>query len=379
MLSHDLSKEPVMTEPIKKKSTTRGQTKKSATNLVVQAKRPKALDLNLWEGRNVIMSKALVNGIHCLELNEKRVTGLAMAQIEQKHNAYLDNKGSWCVEINAENFARTFGLERNETYRQMLRGVDGLVEKIVTLRSTDKETGALKTEKMPWMKHIEYTDGQAKISLKFNDELTEHITRFVGEAGSSYTLYKITQAGRLRSVYAWRLFEMLSQFRDTGWMSISVDDFHELLETPKSMRKNFANFKLLYLNNMVQELRDKCKIDVKYEAVKEGRRYTKIKFTFRDDPDFVARMKVAALQPPEATPAAPVESSHPDYQDDQSIWHADNLHKNPLVGRDANQPTSGVLPPTKPFLGIVPTGFLDDEEIPFGDDTPPPVVSHQRP
>ena len=354
-----------MTESIKKKSTTRGQAKKSSVNLVVQAKRPKALDLNLWEGRNVIMSKALVNGIHRLELNEKRVTGLAMAQIEQKHNAYLDKKGSWCVEINAESFSRTFGVELNETYRQMLRGVDGLVEKIVTLRSTDKTTGELKTEKMPWMKHIEYTDRQAKICLKFNDELTEHITRFVGEAGSSYTLYKITQAGRLRSVYAWRLFEMLSQFRDTGWLSIDIDELHECLDTAESMRKNFGQFKLYCLNVMVQELRDKCKIDVKYEAVKEGRRYTKIKFTFRDDPDFVAQMKVAALQPPEATPS-PAESSHPDYQDDQSIWHANNLHKNPMVGRDTNQPTSrDSQPPSRVPAFATPLGFPDDEEIPF--------------
>lgn len=355
-----------MTDFAKKKLPSRAKSKKKSTDLTTLSKRPAALDINLWEGENVIMSKALVNGIQRLELNEKRVTGLAMAQIEQKKSAYLDEKGSWCVEINAEDFSRTFGVSPNEAYKEMQRGADGIVETVVTLRSIDKATGRLKTEKMPWMQHIKYVDGQGKVNLKFNYLLTEHITRFVSDAGGGYALYKITQAGRLRSVYAWRLFEMFSQFRDTGWMSIGIDELHERLETAPSMRKNFGQFKLYCLNVMIQELRDKCKIDVKYEAVKEGRRYTKIKFTFRDDPEFVAQMKVAALQPPEST-RSPAESSHPDYQDDQSIWHADNLHKNPMVGRDNNQPASRDLPPTPPLRGRGPISvhYEDDEEIPF--------------
>ena len=356
-----------MTESIKKKSTIRGQAKKSSANLVVQAKRPKALDLNLWEGDNVIMSKALVNGIHRLDLNGKRMAGLAMSQIEQKKHARLDEKGSWSIDLYAKDFSRTFQINPDRVYQDMLQGVNELLKTVVTLCYMDKPTGRLKTEKMPWMQHIEYLDGQGKVSLKFNYLLTEHITRFVSDAGGGYALYKITQAGRLRSVYAWRLFEMFSQFRDTGWMSIGIDELHERLETAPSMRKNFGQFKLYCLNVMIQELRDKCKIDVKYEAVKEGRRYTKIKFTFRDDPEFVAQMKVAALQPPEATPAAPAESSHPDYQDDQSIWHADNLHKNPMVGRDNNQTASRDLPPTPPSRGRGPISvhYEDDEEIPF--------------
>lgn len=350
---------------IQKKTTVRRQPKKASTGLVVSTKHPHAMDINLWDGYNVIMSKAMVNGIHRLELNGKRVTGLAMAQIEQKSNAYLDERGCWSIDLYSESFANTFKIAQNDAYRDMNKGIDDLLKAEVTLKYIDKPTGQLKTEIIPWMQKVEYIDGQGKISLKFNSLLTNHITRFVQETGGGYTLYKITHAGRLRSVHAWRLFEMLAQFRDTGWMTVNVDELHERIETAESLRANFAKFKLYCLNVMIKELRDKCKLDVKYEAVKEGRRYTKIKFTFRDDPEFVAQMKVAALQPPEATPAAPADSSHPDYQDDQSIWHADNLHKNPLVGRDAHQPTSDTLPPS--LRGRLPINpcFEDNEEIPF--------------
>jgi plasmid replication initiation protein len=348
-----------------KKSTTRRQSKKPPSDTVLQTKRPKALDLNLWEGYNVIMSKAMVNGIHRLELNGKRVTCMAMAQIEQKNNAYLDEMGCWSVDLYSESFANTFKIAENDAYRDMDRGVHDLLKTEVTMHYIDKPTGQLKTEIMPWVQKIEYINGQGKISLKFNALLTNHITRFVQEAGGGYALYKITQAGRLRSVHAWRLFEMLAQYRDTGWMAVSVDELHQRIETAKSLRTNFAKFKLYCLDVMIKELRDKCKIDVKYEAVKEGRRYTKIKFTFRDDPEFVAQMKVAALQPPVVTPTAPIESSHDDYQDDQSIWHAENLHKNPMIGRDANQSTSRASPRTPPLHGSVAIAFPDDEEIPF--------------
>jgi plasmid replication initiation protein len=289
-------------------------------DLLVQSKKPAAIDINFWEGDNVIISKALINGIHRLEINGKRSLGLALSQLEQKKLSYLDDKGSWCVELNASDFSKTFELNPSDVYVSMQRGVQELLKTAVTLHSVDKETNRARKTEMPWMQKIEYVEGQGKISLKFNYLLTQHITRFINGAGGGYALYKITQAGRLRSVYSWRLFEMFSQFRDTGWLSIDIDDLHERLETSESVRKNFGKFKI-NLNTIIQELRDKCKLDVKYEVIKEGRRYSKIKFAFRDDLAFVKLMKdIQALKDEAQTPTIG------QYVENRSTWHIDNLN-----------------------------------------------------
>jgi plasmid replication initiation protein len=302
-------------------------TKKSSSELQTTPKRSPAIDVNLWEGQNVIMSKALVNSIHGLDLNGKRAVGLAMSQIGGNTGMTLDANQCWCVDIQAQDFSKVFDVELNEAYRQMQRGVSELLGAVVSLRSRDNVTNQIKIEKMPWMQHIEYLEGQGKVKLKFNLLLTPHISRLVAESGGGYALYKITQAGRLRSAYAWRLFELFSQFRDTGWMSIGIDDLHERLDTSPSMRKNFGQFKLYCLNVMIQELRDKCKIDVTYEPTKEGRRFTKIKFKFRDDQEFVLAKRVEALRAL-VTPTA-MAAEH--LINGKSIWHADNLQYNPLA------------------------------------------------
>ncbi len=295
-------------------------------DLVVRSKRPAAMSLDLWQGDNVIMSNALVTSIHRLDMNGKRVVGLALSKIEQQKSAYLNETGEWCVELSSANFAETFQLEGSDVYLSMQRGVNELMHAHATMTTLDKETKRQKVVKMNWTSWSAYVEGQGKIKLAFSQHLTPHITRFVQESGGGYSLYKITQAGRLRSVYAWRLLEMFSSFRDTGWMSIDIDELHERLETAPSMRTNFGQFKLYCLNVVVQELREKCHLDVKFEATKEGRRYTKIKFSFRDDPEFVASIKMVENLPTEKTKTVAGDTSND--ANTQSIWHASNLKNN---------------------------------------------------
>lgn len=273
-------------------------------------KKPKqakqAMDLNLWNGDNVIMSNSLVNGIHRLELNGKRLTALAMSQVENKKNFKIAHD-SITVEIHAADFAEVFSLEKSDVYAPMKRGANELIKSHVSLDLKDHENNVIGFKKIPWTQSIEYFEEEGKIKIDFNRLLTPHITRLVEQQKiSGYTLYKISQAGKLKSVYSWRLFELFSQFRDTGWMTISVEELQNRLEAIQSMRSNFGRFKMYCLAPALLELREKCKLDVVMNATKEGRKYTKIKFTFKDE------------KPSEVSEKA---------QEDQSIWKADRLEE----------------------------------------------------
>ncbi len=95
--------------------------------LPVLEQKSSALDINLWDGYNVVMSRAMTSGIHNLDLNGKRIVALALCQIEQKKNAILHN-GSWSIEINANDFVNVFGLDKTNVYKDMQSGVNNLVK-----------------------------------------------------------------------------------------------------------------------------------------------------------------------------------------------------------------------------------------------------------
>jgi plasmid replication initiation protein len=269
-------------------------------------KQEQAMNLNSWSGDNVIMSNSLVNGIHRLELNGKRVTALAMSQVENKKNFKM-NADSISVEMYATEFSKIFNLEKSDVYISMKRGANELLKSHVSLDLKDTQNNIIGLKKINWTQSIEYFENEGRIKVEFNRLLTPHITRLIEQQKySGYTLYKIEQAGKLKSVYAWRLFELFSQFRDTGWMIVSVDELQNRLEATSSMIGNFAKFKNNCLAPALLELREKCKLNVVMNATKEGRKYTKIKFTFKDE------------KPTEVNDKA---------QEDQSIWKADRLEE----------------------------------------------------
>ncbi len=334
--------------------------------------KPKAMDLNLWEGDNVIMSKSLTTGIHRLDINGKRIAALAMSQIKQEKSAEMV-ENSYCVELSASNYAKIFNLKKSDVYLSMKRGVRDLMTSYVRLNL--KETDAKFNQvEMPWVQRICYADKEGKVRIEFNRLLTPHITRFINQENGGYALYKIEQAGKLRSVYAWRLFEMISQYRDTGWMTISVDELQRVLEPPKSMRENFGKLRLYCLAPAVLELQEKCKLMVSMEYEQTGRKITKVKFTFKDDPNYVKEIK--AKQEPKTEQEKNIISDNSNYSTQLAESREDTARTAMMldaqrqlaaghnIDHEENDQSEGV--------------FDDDDDIPFGDDPPPIGLRMQK-
>lgn len=335
-----------------------------------------ALDSTLWTGDNVIVSNAIQYGVQNLQMNAKRVVYLGLSKIETKRagEAELTRHG-WGVKLYAKDFAQIFNIHESNVYEMMALGVDQLLKKIVDFEYIDSTTNKMVYRAFPWVAGAEYIKDEGKITLVFNDNLSPYITRMAASLGG-YTIQKIKQSGGIRTVRGWRLFDLLTTQRDTGILKIGVEKLIKSLEVTEKMAEDYHDFKRKVLLPAIADIESNAKLSITFDETKRGRKISTLTFRFKDTEQ---KKRKAATDAVVDASSKDDTQTNADYQDDQSIWHADNLHKNPLVGRDANQPTSGALPPTKPFLGIVPTGFLDDEEIPFGDDTPPPVVSHQRP
>jgi plasmid replication initiation protein len=99
----------------------------------------------------------------------------------------------------------------------------------------------------------------------------------------NYTEFQLDMALRLKSKYAKRMYEMLSQHREKGTMEISVEELKYRLalkdpKTEKELYEPWSMFKEHVLTGPQEELSKHTDIRFTYTALKTGRKYTDLVF-----------------------------------------------------------------------------------------------------
>lgn len=234
-------------------------------------------DLNRLPGDKwVSMSNALVTAAHGLTLAEKRVIAMAISCIDS--NKVTTDKVSF-VELNAQDFAQTFDIDPDTAYDQLQTAGRDLFKRSVTFQYLDKRHGAIKVN-MRWVGAVTYHKGQGRVTLGLWPELLPHLTKLK----KNFTTYQLHQAAALRSVYSWRLLELLLQFESTGWREMSVEDFALAMGATDKQRGDFNNLKRRMIEPACKELAAKDGWLITWAPICAGRKVKALRFDFSRNP-----------------------------------------------------------------------------------------------
>lgn len=233
------------------------------------------LDLAKNDDLHVNMSNKLIRMAQGLTLQEKRVISVCMAQLD---SVKLDSTGRYKFRLSAKDYADQFAITDQAAYVQLKEVGDKLLHRIAEeVRDTPKGKNIRRWQ---WVSFAEYQDGEGWIKLTFNHEMTPHLFLLRKE----FTSYKLQQTSALRSIYSWRLFELLMQFKSTGLLRISIEEFCHSMEAPDSARKNFGELRRRIIEPATSELILKNNLLIECEHVKAGRRVTGLEFRFKINP-----------------------------------------------------------------------------------------------
>lgn len=222
--------------------------------------------------RQVNMANDLTRAAHNLTLGEKRVVMSCVAQLD----ALRLESGRYKVRLSAQEFAEAFHIADHTAYEQLKEVAVRLYERSVK-REVDTPKGK-KIIKHRWVSAITYHEGEGWIELGFSHEITPYLVALRG----NHTSYKLEQASALRSVYSWRLLEMMMQFKSTGLLRVDIDDFCHAMEVPDTYRKNFKDLRNRVINIAVAELIEKDGWQIEWEGKKHGsRRINGLEFRFK--------------------------------------------------------------------------------------------------
>jgi plasmid replication initiation protein len=243
---------------------------------------------------SVVIKNELVRRVQRMKLSEKRLLALAIAKCSPKPKMLLHQATTpdphtgvapgWSVRVTAEEFMEAYpAIDPKHAYTDLKAAADSLFDCIIEWDAFEMERGKKKPVRKVarWIYEKVDTTTSGWVEIKFSPSVAPYL---LGIAGA-FTQYKLKHAADLRSMYSWRLLELMAQFRKQGLVTIKYDDFCEAMGAPESCVKDAGQLRRRVIEPAVKELREKNGLSIEWEPTKPaGRKITGFVFRFAADP-----------------------------------------------------------------------------------------------
>lgn len=232
--------------------------------------------------RWVTMSNALTRAGHNLTLAEKRVVMMAVSKLDSM-KVMRPGEMLPSVKITAAEYAETYQVDPNTAYEALQGAAKNLFERKLTFfepahKRNGKPLKPIRND-MRWVGRCKYHEGEGWVQLAWWPELLPSLVGLKRQ----FTTYQLQQASALRSVYSWRLLELLMRFKSSGKAEYTIEDFKASMDAPPSL-SDFGQIKRRIIDPAVKELKEKDGWKIEWEPVKAGRKVKAVRFTFGRDP-----------------------------------------------------------------------------------------------
>jgi len=217
-------------------------------------------------------------------LIEQRVILYAIVEARETQKGLTDG----FVTIEAKRFASMFGMEGGAVYDQLKEAMKTLFNRFIVARDIHPESGKERVSMIRWISTASYIDGAGAVQLRFATDMLPYITRLETE----FTSYRLEKIGRMTSVHAVRMYELLVQYLGIGKREIEIVWLKETLGIADEYPR-MDNFKRRVLEPALAQINEHSDIRVSYTQRKTGRTVSHLIFAIKPEPksDQVKRKK----------------------------------------------------------------------------------------
>ena len=232
--------------------------------------------------RWVTMSNALTRAGHGLTLAEKRIVASAVSKLDSRR--VLKPGEVPRTRITAAEYAEAFGVDLDTAYDQLQSAAKALYNRSITFYEPafrrDGKPLQPTVVRMRWVGEARYHEGEGWVELAWWPRLLPHLVGL----RQQFTSYQLQQASALRSIYSWRLLELLTRFESTGWAEYTIEDFCASMDATPKQAADFAAVRRKIIEPAVKELTEKDGWLIQWQPIKAGRKVKAVRFTFMRDP-----------------------------------------------------------------------------------------------
>lgn len=174
--------------------------------------------------------------------------------------------------LTALEFSKAFNINIKNSYKSLKSSVDKLMKTDLTVqRNESDELWRINVCSM-----AKYNKNAGYITIQFTDS----IMFYLAQVKQKFLLYNLKEVANFGSLYTTRLYELIQEFKETGYMIKSVDQLREAFAVGDNLIR-YNNFKRKTFDHACREINANYQMNLDYEEIKEGRKVVAIKFIFR--------------------------------------------------------------------------------------------------
>lgn len=173
--------------------------------------------------------------------------------------------------LTAKEFSQQFNLELDSVYNVLKRIAKKLTETSITVEKPD----LFETWHLSLCSYSEYNHKEGRLTIEF----TERIMPYLAQVKQRFVLYNLKEIANFGSLYTTRLYELIQEFKDTGYIIKSIDELRKIFAI-STQYKLYADFKRKTFEHAVTEINSQYDMNLSFEEIKQGRKVVAIKFNF---------------------------------------------------------------------------------------------------
>lgn len=174
--------------------------------------------------------------------------------------------------LSAKEFSHMFKMAQPHSYVALKKAVNKLLKTDVTV----PEEGTTSYWRINVCSQAKYVKDEGKIEVQFTDSIMPYLK----QVKERFMIYNLADISNFKSIYTTRLFELLQEFKETGWMIKSLDELRHAFAVGNQYPK-YANLKARTIVPACDEINKNYHMKIRFEEIKEGKSVTAIKFLFK--------------------------------------------------------------------------------------------------
>jgi plasmid replication initiation protein len=165
--------------------------------------------------------------------------------------------------LTAKEFSELFNTDIHHSYRLLNKACRKLMKTDLTLaRNESAEFWQINVCSM-----AKYNKKEGRITIQFTDSIMPYLS----QVRQKFVLYNLKEIADFNSLYTTRLYELIQEFKETGYMIKSVDKLREIFAVGEKF-KAYKDFKKRTFDHACKEINDNYQMNLGYEEIKEGRK-----------------------------------------------------------------------------------------------------------
>lgn len=215
----------------------------------------------------VTKANDLITASYALSVREQRLILAAISLIDSRKEMPSE------IIVTADYYASIF--HSKNPYRDMRMAADSLWDREITMQN-EIESGAIRWLSEKWESNSAGI-GSGHVRIVF----TPALAKYLSALKVRFSSYDIERVGSLTTIYSFRLFEMLIQFKATGYLKISIEEFKKRLAL-SSVYNKISTLRNRIIDTAIEEINATTGMNVRYEVVLLGRKAEYLEFKFQD-------------------------------------------------------------------------------------------------